>query len=1152
MCVNECSHLRMTILLGLMLVALCASAQERSPTLSELAVAAWFPGMSGTVVPTTDAQRQLLEVGFLAQHGRFHEAENALGTLDRSSDPVTRAGASLFRSHLYYERNAYIRSTLPRDPTWVLLAGGKPDSTPPGELPAEARNDVGHARTLLKLGIENCLMNDIPFDRTTAENEPMRPFQLPMESHMCEMWIQTIGRQYANILKPGETLLLESMFAAEHYAALGRPASAIQKFEDAIKTARDHRWDSAAAYLKMRCTDVTIDPTSVFDTFGYDTNSELLVRGGIMTGSGQARSFATQPASWPIKDYDEVARMLGSSAYHVLFRKAILARVIGDFQSASADYIQIEHDAQIANDTRAQALAMGYRAILTGETPAYASAVRLLIGEQDWGGLATLVESTGSWAIRLAKLGRDYLSGLNRLQIAVTALADAGFVDQTALFQELIAWITDQLSRPWAALAARQELLRIREAEKAKLDALPTDALDFGSLSPGASAREAIQNVKTMMATTYRQLASVENDATFLDIASKVKVFRKNSADREMQAIADKSAALFRVSSAYQTMNCSDFVRYFDGQRSELYAKLGADLFSEDILAADCDPSRHARVVSALRALAPVEDLQTAIASRSHLQGLGISTSVDQAIYTAVANIYLALNSAVQLSDVETLVQWTKQFQHVIADHPFLLQNAVMPTAYNARAEQLRGNPEKAIALIREIRNDQDVWSSLAGQNQQFVLATLLEAEVSLHDAMGSLYTVQEIRHIWDLLRFQMTGLTVSDPSSAERLELELAAADPRKTLSDEQRSRLVRFLSEPITAYAAKTRAPVRQDLETAIALLPENTSLIAIFLGVKPIVWRFVRGRSPVVTRLDISTREFLQLIRSFDDALRYADPGASNFAAQIRKILVEPLGTIGSNENFIISGTGTLAFELLPDENGRPYFLNHLVVYTDELAMRLTSGSSEVHSWNEQMLAVGASDGNAPAAHTEADEVAGLFNTTALTGNRATTDEVLRRLSSARFVHIASHSFVDPRNPLASGVVLTDGVLPGFKLFRHAPSGDLVALSACDSAVTSAATNAAASSLADLARIGGARWILASRWKVPDADTAKLMHDFYWEIVQGRSFAVAHRVAEIDVSESGRRLPYYFGAFALTSRDLQVAIDGFSPRLPLSTHQ
>jgi hypothetical protein len=397
-----------------------------------------------------------------------------------------------------------------------------------------------------------------------------------------------------------------------------------------------------------------------------------------------------------------------------------------------------------------------------------------------------------------------------------------------------------------------------------------------------------------------------------------------------------------------------------------------------------------------------------------------------------------------------------------------------------------------------------------------------------------------------------MTGLTVSDPSSAERLELELAAADPRKTLSEEERSRLVRFLSEPITAYAAKTRAPVRQDLEAAIALLPENTSLVSVFGGSKPIVWRFVRGRAPLVTRLDTSTRDFMRLIRSYDDALRYADPGASDFAAQIRKILVEPLGTIGPNENLIVNGAGVLAFELLPDDDGRPYFLRHLVVYTDELAIRRTGDSSEVNSWNEQMLAVGAADANAPAAGTEADDVAGLFNTQALTGERASIDEVLRRLSSARFVHIASHSFIDPRNPLASGIVLADGVLPGFKLFSHAPSGDLVVLSACDSAVTSAATNAAASSLADLARIGGARWIMASRWKVPDADTAKLMHDFYAEIAQGRSFSAAHRASEIDVSGSGRRLPYYFGAFALTSRDLQVAIDGFSSRLPKSTPQ
>ncbi len=95
----------------------------------------------------------------------------------------------------------------------------------------------------------------------------------------------------------------------------------------------------------------------------------------------------------------------------------------------------------------------------------------------------------------------------------------------------------------------------------------------------------------------------------------------------------------------------------------------------------------------------------------------------------------------------------------------------------------------------------------------------------------------------------------------------------------------------------------------------------------------------------------------------------------------------------------------------------------------------------------------------------------------------------------LHIAAHARFDPRDALASGLVLSDGVLSAREILRlKAPSLSLVTLSACETGVSE---TDAAEELIGLTRallFAGAGAMVVSLWKVPDLATRDMMSQFY----------------------------------------------------------
>lgn len=149
----------------------------------------------------------------------------------------------------------------------------------------------------------------------------------------------------------------------------------------------------------------------------------------------------------------------------------------------------------------------------------------------------------------------------------------------------------------------------------------------------------------------------------------------------------------------------------------------------------------------------------------------------------------------------------------------------------------------------------------------------------------------------------------------------------------------------------------------------------------------------------------------------------------------------------------------------------------------------------------------------------------------------------LSNYRYVHLATHGFANHTAPDLSGLAFADdstssqedGVLYLGEIYNLSLNADLVALSACE---TGAGKLSRGEGLLGLSRgflYAGARNLLVSLWKVNDASTARLMQEFYGNLLEGQSKAESLRNAKLHLirghdSNSKFARPYHWAPFVL----------------------
>jgi CHAT domain-containing protein len=172
----------------------------------------------------------------------------------------------------------------------------------------------------------------------------------------------------------------------------------------------------------------------------------------------------------------------------------------------------------------------------------------------------------------------------------------------------------------------------------------------------------------------------------------------------------------------------------------------------------------------------------------------------------------------------------------------------------------------------------------------------------------------------------------------------------------------------------------------------------------------------------------------------------------------------------------------------------------------------------------------------ADKEANEVAELYNTKAITSADATKTTFVSRAGDYSILHIAAHAELNTRNPLFSRIFFapdkeSDGVLEVREVYNlNLNKSSLVVLSACETQLGAWSNGDDIVGLNRAFIYAGAPTVVASLWTVDDEATGVFMKAFYSSLRQEMGKAEALRQAQQE-TRSKYPNPYYWAGFVLT---------------------
>ena len=186
-----------------------------------------------------------------------------------------------------------------------------------------------------------------------------------------------------------------------------------------------------------------------------------------------------------------------------------------------------------------------------------------------------------------------------------------------------------------------------------------------------------------------------------------------------------------------------------------------------------------------------------------------------------------------------------------------------------------------------------------------------------------------------------------------------------------------------------------------------------------------------------------------------------------------------------------------------------------------------------------------GRLPFTRQEADQILavarGAANLRALDFDASRATALAGGLSQFRYVHFATHGYLDSERPDLSAIVLSvvdedgnpqDGFLRAHDIYNLNLPAELVVLSACQ---TGLGKDIKGEGLVGLTRgfmYAGARRVVVSLWNVNDKATAELMQRFYRGMLREKlTPAAALRKAQVELAQHPQwHSPYYWAAFVL----------------------
>ena len=268
--------------------------------------------------------------------------------------------------------------------------------------------------------------------------------------------------------------------------------------------------------------------------------------------------------------------------------------------------------------------------------------------------------------------------------------------------------------------------------------------------------------------------------------------------------------------------------------------------------------------------------------------------------------------------------------------------------------------------------------------------------------------------------------------------------------------------------------------------------------------------------------------------------------------------------------------LPFEILCtrfDENEHSFMLeDYLISYhhSPYLSMHPYSGNKpkqnallmapEFASNEEEMYATMEMDGKSlgsslkslKGAEEEVLGISAIMHSHSFVGEDASEKRFKEIASNYNILHLASHGFVNHKNPNYSKLVLSrdeeneDGLLHSYEIYGLELHADLVTLSACNTGTGKEELGEGVSSLGRAFAYAGCPNSVMSLWSVNDQSTAKLMTYFYQNLKQGVPKAEALRAAKLEFLEkqpAAFRAPFYWAGFVYYGDNLPLEMSKFN---------
>jgi CHAT domain-containing protein len=154
--------------------------------------------------------------------------------------------------------------------------------------------------------------------------------------------------------------------------------------------------------------------------------------------------------------------------------------------------------------------------------------------------------------------------------------------------------------------------------------------------------------------------------------------------------------------------------------------------------------------------------------------------------------------------------------------------------------------------------------------------------------------------------------------------------------------------------------------------------------------------------------------------------------------------------------------------------------------------------------------------PGAEKEAKQIAKMYNTQSLIGDRATKALVTKKMREARYIHLATHGLLDnlEQDGIPGTIALApsgedNGLLSANEVLGMNLKADLVVLSACETG-RGKITGDGVIGLPRAFISAGTPSIVVSLWRVSDESTAFFMPEFYRQLNVHNNKAKALREA------------------------------------------